>query len=96
MHPNYILRHDLFVDVVNDTSEDMKDTVEKIKKMMGDARNYGPTPEELEETKRQQDQEKQKKEAEEKAEKERQEAEEASGRKRRHDEWVCGSRAFFK
>ena len=72
----------------------MKDTVEKIKKMMGEPRNYGPTPEELEELRRQEEEERLKKEAEDRAEKERQEAEEAAERKRKQDEWVSGALCF--
>ena len=49
----------------------------------------GPTPEELEEMRRQEEEARQKKEAEEKAERERREAEEATERKRRQEEWVC-------
>ncbi|KAL8611092.1 hypothetical protein ACOMHN_064382 [Nucella lapillus] len=75
------------IDVNKDDSPMMKNTVEKIKKIMGKARNYGPTPEELEEMRRQEEEAKQKKEAEEKAERERREAEEATERKRRQEEW---------
>lgn len=66
----------------------MKNTADKIKGIMGGARNYGPTPEELEEMRRQEEEAKQKKEAEEKAERERREAEEATERKRRQEEWA--------
>ena len=66
----------------------MKDTVEQIKKMMGEPRNYGPTPEEIEEMKRKEEEEKLLKDAEEKAEKERREAMEAEERKKKQDEWV--------
>ena len=74
--------------MTKDTSEYMKDTVEDIKKKMGDPRNYGLTKEEEEAIKREQEEAKLKKEQEERAEKERQEAEEAAERKRRQDEWV--------
>lgn len=76
------------IDVSKDTSPMMKDTVEKIKKMIGKPRNYGPTPEELEEMKKQEEEARQKKEAEEKAEKERKEAEEQAERKKRQEEWT--------
>lgn len=75
------------IDVNNDASPMMKNTVEKVKKIMGNHRNYGHTPEELAEMQRQEEEARQKKEAEEKAEKERREAEEATERKRRQEEW---------
>lgn len=75
------------IDVTKDTSEMMKDTFEKIKKIFGSPRNYGPTPEELEEMRRQEEEAKTKREAEEKAEKERKEAEELQDRRRRQEEW---------
>lgn len=76
------------LDVTKDDSPMMRDTVEKIKKTIGEPRNYGPTPEELEEMKRQEEEARLKKEMEEKQEKERQEAEEASLRKQRQEEWT--------
>ncbi|KAL4237761.1 Adenylate kinase 7 [Mactra antiquata] len=76
------------IDVTKDSSPMMKDTVEKLKKVIGKARNYGPTPEELEQMRKQEEEAKQKKEAEEKMEKERKEAEEASERKKRQEEWT--------
>ncbi|RUS85279.1 hypothetical protein EGW08_006980 [Elysia chlorotica] len=75
------------IDVTKDTSEMMKDTVEKIKKIFGSPRNYGPTPEELEEMRRQEEEARVKREAEEKADKERREAEELQERRRRQEEW---------
>ena len=48
----------------------------------------GPTPEEMEEMKKLEEEARLKKEAEEKAEKERKEAEEAAERKKRQEEWV--------
>ncbi|XP_067680599.1 adenylate kinase 7-like [Haliotis asinina] len=75
------------IDVTKDSSPMMKETVEKIKKIMGAARNYGPTPEEMEEMRRQEEEERLKREAEEKAERERREAEEAAERKKRQEEW---------
>ena len=77
-----------FLDVTKDKSEYMKETVEKIKKLMGEARNYGPTPEEREELRRQEEEARLKRESEERAERERREAEEAAERKRRQEEWV--------
>lgn len=64
------------------------ETVEKIKKLMGEPRNYGPTPEEQEEIKRKEEEERLKREEEERLERERKEAEEAAERRRRQEEWV--------
>lgn len=75
------------IDVAKDNSEMMKDTAEKIKKIFGSPRNYGPTPEELEEMRRLEEEARVKREAEEKAEKERKEAEELQERRRRQEEW---------
>ena len=77
-----------FADVTRDSTDKMKLTVEKIKKLLGHPRNYGLTAEEKEEIHRMEEEARQKKEAEEKAEQERQEAEEAAERKRRQEEWV--------
>ncbi|XP_013392761.1 adenylate kinase 7 [Lingula anatina] len=76
------------IDVTKDSSKMMADTVEKVKKMMGPPRNYGPTAEELAEMRQKEEEAHIKREAEEKAEKERKEAEEAAERKRRQDEWA--------
>ncbi|KAI8784829.1 adenylate kinase 7 [Biomphalaria glabrata] len=75
------------IDVNKDTSEMMKDTVEKIRKIFGSPRNYGPTPEELEEMKRIEEEQREKRETEEKEEKARREAEELQERRRRQEEW---------
>jgi len=75
-------------DVTKDTSKMMKDTVERLKKLIGKARNYGPTPDELENMKKQEEEAKMKKEFDEKQEKERKEAEEATERKKRQEEWT--------
>ena len=66
----------------------MKDTVAKIKKMMGEPRNYGPTPEEREEMKRVSEEQRLKRESEERADRERREAEEAAERKQKQEEWA--------
>ena len=55
---------------------------------MKEPRNYGPTPDELEEMRRQAEEARLKKEAEERAERDQKEAEESSDRKKRQDEWV--------
>lgn len=75
------------MDITKDTSEYMKETVDKIKKIMGEPRNYGPTVEELEEMRRQAEEARMKKETDELADQERQEAEEAAERKSRQTEW---------
>jgi len=79
--------HPEAIDVTKDTSEMMNDTVEKIKKIFGSPRNYGPTAEELEEMRRVEEETREKREAEEKAEKERKETEELQERRRRQEEW---------
>jgi adenylate kinase len=75
------------IDVTKDTSVRMKETVDKIIRMMGQPRNYGPTPEELAEIKRAEAEAKVKKDAADKAEMEKHEAEEAELRKKRREEW---------
>lgn len=77
-----------FTDVSKDTSKNNADTIEKIKKIIGEPRNYGPTDEELEEMKRAEEEARIKKETEEKAERERLELEEATQRRARQEEWV--------
>ncbi|CAL1541835.1 unnamed protein product [Lymnaea stagnalis] len=75
------------IDVTKDTSEMMKDTVERIKKIFGAPRNYGPTPEELEEMKKVEEELREKRETEEKEEKSKREGEELQERRRRQEEW---------
>ena len=65
-----------------------------MQKLMGEPRNYGPTPDELAEMKRIEEEARLKRETEERAERERREAEEAADRKRKQEEWV--SMAFTK
>ncbi|XP_019630798.1 PREDICTED: adenylate kinase 7-like isoform X1 [Branchiostoma belcheri] len=81
IHPDHI-------DVSKDVSDDMRQTVDKIIKTMGEPRNYGPTPEELEEMERKATEERLKREAQEQEERERKEAEEAAERARRQEEWA--------
>ncbi|OWF43656.1 adenylate kinase 7-like [Mizuhopecten yessoensis] len=76
------------VDVTKDDSHMMKDTVEKLKKVIGAPRNYGPTAEELEEMKRVEEEAHLKHETEERQERERREAEESALRKQRQEEWT--------
>ncbi|ESP02316.1 hypothetical protein LOTGIDRAFT_199862 [Lottia gigantea] len=76
------------IDVVKDKSPMMKETIEKIKKIMGSPRNYGPTPEEIEEKRKAEEEERLKRETEEREERERKEAEEAAERKKRQEIWT--------
>ena len=73
----------------------MKDVAEKVQKLMGKPRNYGPTPDELEEMNRVAEETRLKKETEERADRERREAEEAAERKRKQEEWVIISKLFL-
>ncbi|XP_064601852.1 adenylate kinase 7-like [Liolophura sinensis] len=77
------------IDISQDSSPMMRDTVEKVKKMLGQPRNYGLTQEEREEQRRLEEEARLKKEAEEKAERERKEAEEAQETKRKQEEWTA-------
>ncbi|EDO36546.1 predicted protein [Nematostella vectensis] len=75
-----------------DISQDSNDpkmcaTVEQIKKLMGEPRNYGPTPEELAEMERKETEKRLEKERKEREERERREAEEAALRAQREEEW---------
>ncbi|KAL5008400.1 hypothetical protein ScPMuIL_013981 [Solemya velum] len=76
------------LDVTKDASEMMHDTVEKMKQIIGGARNYGPTREELEQIKIREEEARIKREEEAQEEKMRREAEEATERKNRQDEWT--------
>ncbi|XP_070577004.1 adenylate kinase 7-like [Ptychodera flava] len=75
------------IDVTKETEEENKGIVEKIIKIMGEPRNYGPTPEELEEMERIETEKRLKREKEEKEEREKREAEEAAERQQRQEEW---------
>lgn len=77
-----------FSDVSEDNDPKYEKIIEKTTQMMGDPRNYGPTPEEKEEMERMAAETKMRKEAEERAEREKQEAEEESLLKQRQEEWV--------
>ncbi|XP_077994074.1 adenylate kinase 7-like [Glandiceps talaboti] len=80
IHPDHI-------DVTKETDSENKNIVEQVIKIMGEPRNYGPTPEELEEMERIETEKRLKREKEEKEERERQEAEEAAERQQRQQEW---------
>ncbi len=73
----------------------METTVERIASTLGAPRNYGPTPAELQEIRRAQEESRLKREAEERTERERREAEEAAERKRNQEEWVRCSFGCF-
>uniref|UniRef100_F6U2V6 Adenylate kinase 7 n=1 Tax=Ciona intestinalis TaxID=7719 RepID=F6U2V6_CIOIN len=80
--------HPEHIDVNDKTDIKHEAILEKISTMMGEARNYGPTPEEKEEMERVAAEARMKKEAEEREIRERQEAEEAAVMKQRQEEWM--------
>jgi len=79
--------HPSFIDITQDHTPDMKQTVDKVVAIMGKPRNYGPTPEEIAELERKAFE----REAEEKRrqmfEMERLEAEEARVRAKKLEQW---------
>ncbi|XP_065055319.1 adenylate kinase 7-like [Rhopilema esculentum] len=79
--------HPEHIDITVDTDENMKETVEKIIKIMGSPRNYGPTPEELAEMERMETEKRLEKEKKDRKEKEEQELLEAQERAKRLEEW---------
>lgn len=81
--------HPEHVDISKDTSSNMSQVVEKIVKITGKPRNYGPTEEERMELERIQMEKMMKKEALEKLELQREEEEERKETKRRKDEWAA-------
>ncbi|XP_028398700.1 adenylate kinase 7-like [Dendronephthya gigantea] len=80
IHPDHI-------DITQDSSPLMSNVVEQIAKLIGEPRNYGPTPEELVEMQRVEAEIKLEREKREKEEKIRREAEEATERARKEEEW---------
>ncbi|XP_022083224.1 adenylate kinase 7-like [Acanthaster planci] len=80
--------HPEHVDVTKEVDPNNATIVEQVTKIMGEPRNYGPTPEEVEEMERIDTEKRLKKEQEEKEERERQEAEEAALREQREKEWA--------
>lgn len=76
------------IDVSYDKTIDNQLILARISKRIGEPRNYGPTKEELEETRRIREEARLKREEEERREKERQEKEEAAERKTRQEQWV--------
>ncbi|XP_031567964.1 adenylate kinase 7-like [Actinia tenebrosa] len=79
-HPDHI-------DISADSSPKMTDTVEAIKKLIGEPRNYGPTPEEIAEMERIKIEKRLEQERIEREERERMEAEEAAQNSLRQEEW---------
>ena len=75
-------------DVTKEVDANNATIVEQMIKIMGEPRNYGPTPEEVDEMERIETEKRVKKEQEEKEEKERQEAQEVALREQREKEWV--------
>ncbi|KAG7466206.1 hypothetical protein MATL_G00162340 [Megalops atlanticus] len=87
---NYFVELEIHIDHIEITSSDDMEyliVMEKIKEVVGDARNYGLTSEELEEEERRKADERLKAVATEKAEIERKEANEAASRVARWEEW---------
>ena len=80
IHPDHI-------DITQDNSPLMTNVVEQIVKLIGEPRNYGPTPEELIEIQRIEAEKQLEKERKEREERIRKEAEEATERARKEEEW---------
>ncbi|XP_046849860.1 adenylate kinase 7-like [Xenia sp. Carnegie-2017] len=80
IHPDHI-------DITQDSSPLMSNVVQQIEKLIGDPRNYGPTPEELIEIKRMEVEKQLEKERKEKEERNRREREEANERAKKEEEW---------
>ncbi|XP_067847164.1 adenylate kinase 7 [Heptranchias perlo] len=79
--------HPVHIDVSQDNDAENTPVVEDIIKIVGKAKNYGPTSEELKEMQRKEADERIAREAAERAEQERREAEEAAERLARWEEW---------
>lgn len=80
--------HPIKIDVMKDTSGMMNDTVQKIKEIIKNPRNYGPTKEELEQIQLAEERELHKKKEEERILKEKLEMEEEAERKVKEKEWA--------
>ena len=85
----------MFLDVSEHNDPKHEKIIEKIVEVLGDPRNYGPTPEEKEEMERTAAELKMRKESEERVEREKQEAEEEAELKQKQEKWV-GVLIFFK
>ncbi|CAI8007081.1 Adenylate kinase 7 [Geodia barretti] len=79
--------HPEHTNIEEDQSPECQDTVEKIKQMVGEPRNYGPTPEERAEMEQAAREERMRRERGEKEDRERNEAEEKAQRAKREAEW---------
>ncbi|XP_060684562.1 adenylate kinase 7 isoform X4 [Hemiscyllium ocellatum] len=79
--------HPVHIDVSQDNDAENTPVIDDIIKIVGSAKNYGPTPEELKELQRRQADERLAREAAEIAERERREAEEAAEKMARWEEW---------
>eukprot|EP00794_Sanderia_malayensis_P019922 gene19922-21874_t len=79
--------HPELIDITSDSDPNMKETLDKIINIMGKARNYGPTPEELAEMERIEREQKLEQEAREMEEKEEKERIEAQERAKNLEEW---------
>uniref|UniRef100_H2YJ58 Uncharacterized protein n=1 Tax=Ciona savignyi TaxID=51511 RepID=H2YJ58_CIOSA len=80
--------HPEHIDITDKTDIKHEAILEKITTMMGEARNYGPTPEEKEEMERVAAEARMKKEQEDREIRDRLEAEEAAIMKQRQEEWM--------
>lgn len=78
----------VFSAVSQNDDVEYKAVMSKIKSSLGEARNYGPTPEEKEAMERAAAEERLQKQQEERLERERREEEEAALMKQRREEWV--------
>eukprot|EP00061_Rhincodon_typus_P008622 g31394.t1 len=79
--------HPVHIDVSQDNDAENTPVIEEIIKIVGSAKNYGPTHEELKELQRRQADERLAREAAEVAERERREADEAAKKMARWEEW---------
>jgi len=89
---NYFDQYEIDIvkmNVEEDTSTNMQETADKVTKLMGRPRNYGPTAEELEEMQRLDEERRIQQETIERAEREKHEAEEAADRRRKQEEWTA-------
>jgi adenylate kinase len=80
--------HPESIDVTSKDTIEYVNTVDQVSSILGEARNYGPTPEEQEELERIAAEERLRKETEEREVKQRKEAEEAAVMKQKQEEWL--------
>ncbi|XP_075265204.1 adenylate kinase 7-like isoform X3 [Convolutriloba macropyga] len=79
--------HPYVMDMTKDKSKEAENTVEHLKKLVGNPRNYGATAEELAEEKRQEADRRMRQETMEREQRQRREEEELADMKRRQEEW---------